>query len=150
MLLPSRTSLCAVAVADAVIVNPLSSRQCSHLKSRKFQLACFVYSCSTWSQVKLYTARSKRNKKMSRCSWRSAEALQQARREQRHIQLKDDKSRFRRQKEIQEWEITGASPFRAKEYKYSSGGGVKGVGEFLRAADLALHLYDRQAHEMLI
>lgn len=80
---------------------------------------------------------------MSRCSWRSAEALQKLRREQRDIDRKEERARFRRLKTIREWEITGEPPFRSKEYRYPSAGGVKGVGGFLRAADLALHLYDR-------
>ena len=80
---------------------------------------------------------------MSRCSWRSAEALQNLRRQQRDIDRKDERARFRRLKEIREWEITGEPPFRSKEYSYPSAGGVDGVRGFLRAADLALHLHDR-------
>lgn len=80
---------------------------------------------------------------MSRCSWRSAEALQKLHREQRDIDRKEERTRFRRLKAIREWENTGEPPFRSKEYTYPSAGGVKGVGSFLRAADLALHLHDR-------
>lgn len=84
---------------------------------------------------------------MSRSSWRSAEALQNFRREQQRTQRRDEAVRFRRLKAIREWEITGEPPFRSKEYSYPSGGGVKGVGGFLRAADLALHLHDRSAEQ---
>ena len=80
---------------------------------------------------------------MSRGSWRSAEALYKRQVERRAIQRADDRARLKRERETEEWHITGEPAFKPKERSYPHGGGVEGAAQFLSAAERAMHLYDR-------
>ena len=80
---------------------------------------------------------------MSRGSWRSAEALHKRQVEKRAIRRTDERARLKREREVEEWHITGEPVFQPKERSYPHGGGVKGTAEFLGAAERAMHLYDR-------
>lgn len=82
---------------------------------------------------------------MSRCSWRSAEALQKRRKELTAIERADEKARYRRQQETKEWHITGEPSFRPRHRSYPNGGGIdtKACEGFLGSAERAMHLYDR-------
>lgn len=80
---------------------------------------------------------------MSRGSWRSAEALHKRQVEQRAVQRADERARLKREREVEEWHITGEPAFQPKERTYPHGGGVKGAGGFLSSAERAIHLYDR-------
>lgn len=80
---------------------------------------------------------------MSRGSWRSAEALHRRQVEQRAIQRADERARLKREREVEEWHITGEPAFQPKERSYPHGGGVEGAAGFLSAAERAIHLHDR-------
>ncbi|CAM9636109.1 unnamed protein product [Ectocarpus sp. 6 AP-2014] len=91
---------------------------------------------------------------MSHSSWRSGEALQKRRTEQKRIERADERARERQQREEEEWHITGERPFRPKERSYPHGGGVDAAAckGFFGSAERAMHLYDRgkaQTEEML-
>ncbi|CAM9260823.1 unnamed protein product [Ectocarpus fasciculatus] len=90
---------------------------------------------------------------MSRCSWRSAEALHKRRAERKRVERADERARERLKREEEEWHITGERAFRPKERSYPHGGGVDATAckGFLDLAERAMHLYDRgkaQTEEM--
>lgn len=86
---------------------------------------------------------------MSRCSWRSAEALHERRRTQRAIQRADERAQLRRKQANEEWHITGEPAFCPKERNYPHGGGIDGATfeGFLSSAERAIHLHDRYVHK---
>lgn len=88
---------------------------------------------------------------MSRCSWRSAEALHERRRARRAIQRTDEIARLRRERSKEEWHITGEPAFSPKERNYPHGGGVDGAicEGFLSSAERAIHLHDRYEKKRL-
>lgn len=80
---------------------------------------------------------------MSRGSWRSADVFHRRSTEHRAIQRADERARLKREREIEEWQITGEPAFQPKERSYPHGGGVKGAAGFLSSAEHAIHLHDR-------